>query len=71
LQALPFAAPAPKTIENNSGEKGLLQAPLADHRMHASEPYRLPAKSSADLTGNSSKKRCLPILLKNPPSLHR
>ena len=58
-----FTTPAPKTLENNSGEKGLLQAPLADSGIRISELYSLPAKNWADPTGNSGCGDLLKTLL--------
>ena len=64
IRNLSFTAPAPKTLENDPGEKGVLQTMLANCRIYAPGLYRLGAKSRADLAGNSSKVCCSSILLR-------
>ena len=62
---LSFTAPAAKTLENDSYEKGV----LTDCGTYAPEQYRHGAKSRAEQAGNSSKACCPLILLKTlaPP----
>ena len=64
-----FAAPAPKILENNSGEKGLPHVLLTHRRIHAPGPHNPLAKRRADPVGNSSKTRCPSVLFKTPPFL--